>query len=63
MLPPLQQMEVVDFEDDALGAVVAPLRLVPALHDGEGVQDVGQGVSLATPNGAITTFQVRHHVH
>lgn len=35
---------VVDFEDDAFGAVVAvELLLVLALYDGEGVQDVGHG--------------------
>ena len=35
---------IVDFQDDAFGAVVAfELGLVLALHDGEGVQDVGHG--------------------
>ena len=36
---------VVDFEDDALGAVFAVLFLVLALDDGEGVHDVGHGVA------------------
>ena len=52
---------VVDFQDDAFGAVVAvELGLVLALYDGEGVQDVihhvaragesfGQGFGLLTP--------------
>ena len=35
---------VVDFEDDTFGAVVAPLLIVFALHDGAGVQDAGHGV-------------------
>ena len=32
---------VIDFEDDALGTVIAvELFLIPALHDGEGVHDI-----------------------
>src|SRR5512137_69972 len=61
---------VVDFEDDAFGAVVAvELRLVLALYDGEGVQDVihrvarggesfGQGFGLLTPLGLRTEVEV-----
>ncbi len=36
---------VVNFEDDALGAVFAVLFLVLALHDGEGVHDVFHGMA------------------
>jgi len=36
---------VVDFEDDAFGAVVAPLLLILALHNGEGVHDIGHGAA------------------
>ena len=42
---------VVDFEDDALGAVVAVLRLVLTLDDGEGVHDVGHGVARGREAG------------
>ena len=36
---------VVDVEDGALGAVLAVSLLVLAAEDGEGVQDVGDGVA------------------
>ena len=43
---------VVDFEDDALGAVVAViLLLVPAANDGEGVHNVGHGVAWSREAG------------
>src|SRR5262245_50912557 len=42
---------VVDLEDDALGAVVAPLLLVLALDDGEGVHDVSYGVARGREAG------------
>ena len=37
---------VVDFEDDALGAVLAVLGDVLAADDGEGVEDVGGVVAV-----------------
>jgi hypothetical protein len=43
---------VVDFEDDAPGAVVAvELRLVPTADDGEGIHDVGRGVAWGREAG------------
>ena len=43
---------VVDVEDGALGAVVAVSLLVLAADDGEGVQDVGDGVRAGWGSGA-----------
>ena len=36
---------VVDFEDDAFGAIFAVLFFVLAADDGEGVHDIGHGVA------------------
>src|SRR5579859_6109744 len=36
---------IVDFEDHALGAVLAPLLLISAPCDGKGVHNVGHGVA------------------
>ena len=42
---------IVHLEDDALGAVLAPLLLVLAIDDGEGVHDVGHGVARGRKAG------------
>ena len=58
---------VVDFEDDALGAVLAvPLGFILALHDGEGVHDVGHGVAgsgelaLSRARSSAVSFSAGH---
>ena len=59
---------VVDFQDDAFGAVVAvELGLVLALHDGEGVHDVGHGGAgrgerLGQGGGLLTPLGLRAEV-
>jgi hypothetical protein len=46
------QQGVVDFEDDAFGAVVAVVFFfVFAADDGEGVEDVGDGVARGKESG------------
>ena len=49
---------VVDFKDDALGAVIAiPLGFILALHDGEGVHDVGHGGAGRGEAGLASGFR------